>query len=177
MNNNTSDQSDTMNDDIISRPIYMSLMETLEGKPVGYPIWNTFDDQPNVRTLNNETLSSTFISLTKTLSNIESEIPSKGQVMQVNLNNTTYSIYSPSPEDDFQIAFVVVFEEKDSTLISKGLREKLARRLVKSLRNCKSLRIHLKNSSNRQIMPGSNVHAEMDELINKSLLKWSSSLD
>ena len=152
-------------------------METLEGKPIGYPIWNTFEDKPSERTLNNETLSSTFISLAKTLSNIETDIPDNGQIMQVNLNNTNYSIYSPNPVDDFQIAFVVVFEEKDSALVSRKLREKLAKKLVKSLRNSKSLRNHLNNSSERQIMPGSSLHAEMNDLIDKSLLKWSSSLD
>ena len=48
--NLTNDSHNGSNDDIISRPIYMSIMETLEGKPIGYPIWNTFEDKPSERT-------------------------------------------------------------------------------------------------------------------------------
>ena len=165
------------NDEIITRPIYMSIIETLEGKPIGYPIWNTFDDQPSERTLNNETLSSTFISLVKTLSKITEDISKDGQIMQVSLQNTTYNIFLPHPEDDFKIAFVVVFEEKESSLISPALRKKLARKMVKTLRNCKPLRSHLEDSSERQIPSGSSLHEELDKLVSKSLLKWSSSID
>lgn len=168
---------DTNDNEIITRPIYMSIMETLEGKPVGYPIWNTFDDQPSQRTLNNETLSSTFISLVKTLSKITEDVPPDGHIMQVSLQNTTYNIFLPNPTDDFQIAFVVVFEEKESSLISPNLRKKLAKKMVKTLRNHKPLRTHLQDSSDRQIVSGSSLHTELDKLVEKSLLKWSSSLD
>ncbi len=178
MDQNSANNSNNTNDDeIITRPIYMSIMETLEGKPVGYPIWNTFEDKPSERTLNNETLSSTFISLVKTLSKITEDNSKDGQIMQVSLQNITYNIYLPHSLDDFQIAFVVVFEEKESSLISTNLRKKLARKMVKTLRNCNSLRVHLNKSSERQIMPGSSLHAEMNKLIDKSLLKWSSSID
>ena len=175
--NSVNHSNNTDDEEIITRPIYMSIMETLEGKPVGYPMWNTFDDTPSERTMNNETLSSTFISLVKTLSNISEDIPNDGQIMQVSLQNTTYNIYLPHPEDEFQIAFVVVFEEKESSLISTSLRKKLAKKMVKTLRKCKPLRTHLKDSSDRQIIPGSPLHAELDQIIDKSLLKWSSSID
>jgi hypothetical protein len=166
-----------IDEDIITRPIYMSLMETLEGKPQGYPIWNTFQDQPSRRSMNNETLSSTFISLSNILSNISEDVSKDGQIMQVSLKNITYNIYLPHPEDDFQIAFVVVFEEKESHLISTELRKKLARKLVKTLRSCKPLRTHLNESSNKPIPSGGALHEEMNRMIDKSLLKWSSSLD
>lgn len=174
---NIANKNSENTDEIITRPIYMSIIETLDGKPVGYPIWNTFDDQPNERSLNNETLSSTFISLVKTLSKISEDMSKDGQIMQVSLQNTTYNIFLPHPEDDFKIAFVVVFEEKETSLISPNLRKKLARKMVKTLRNCKNLTLHLKESSDRQIHDGSPLNEELDKIVAKSLLKWSSSID
>ena len=63
------------------KPVYMSMIRTFEGKPIGYPIWNSFVNRIGERSLNNETLSSTFMSLDKTLSDISTDMDKNGKII------------------------------------------------------------------------------------------------
>ena len=50
--------------------VYMSIMRTLSGKPEGNPIWSSFDNKSKEKSLENESISSTFLSLANNVSEL-----------------------------------------------------------------------------------------------------------
>lgn len=162
--------------EIISRlpscPIYMSIMETIDGKPKGMSVWNSFENIEAKRIMNNESMASTFLSLAKNLSDMAEDVDKDGKIMRVSLNKKTYNIYSPHPNDDFQISFVVVFEDKDSILIDGKAKEDLVRRIVEVLRNNKNLRNHLDSVSEKRISKDTPLYLEVSKGVSEAIVKW-----
>ena len=155
-----------------SRPIYMSIIRTIEGKPIGYPIWNNFMNNPNERRMENEVMASTLLSLAKTLSKITSDENAKGKYMKVNFEGRSYNIYSPHRDDDFQISFVAIFEARDDVLIRDEYKEELTRTLVEQLQTLPKLNEYLNLGIEEPIEIFSPLHQEIEKLIEETIEKW-----
>lgn len=148
------------------------MIVTDAGKPRGFPIWNSFENVASKRIMNNETMASTFMSLAKNLSEIGTDKDKNGKVMRVSLENKTYNVFSPYLSDDFQISFVVVFEDKDTILIQGKHKEELVRKIVEKLRENQDLRSHLLSEGDKTIKKDSELYKEVSLVVSQVIVKW-----
>jgi len=154
-----------------SSPSYMSILPTLNGKPSGIPLWSTFINKEE-RSFENEGVSSTFISLAKTISQIATDDEKDGKIVRISLDNRTFNIYTPHPDDDFQIAFIVVFEDQDKILIEDKYKEELVQSIVKVLRDHDEFRKFLGTSIENQIDRSNPLYKDILSQLSKTLIKW-----
>jgi hypothetical protein len=154
-----------------SAPVYMSIIRTLEGKPVGIPIWNSFIHQED-RTMTNEAMSSTFLQLAKNIADLAADTEQQGKVVRVTLEERSYNIFSPHKSSPFQISFVVVFEAQDTVLIKAKHKEELVRLVIQSLQSSKQLKKFLASELKSQIQPGSSLYTRIEQTIAKVVKKW-----
>lgn len=123
-----------------SAPAFMCIMRTILGKPVGMPLWKTFENEPDKLSLTNESLSSTFLNLSKNLLSIVPDRKSdKDSVLRISFGGKSWNIYIPPNSTDYQFSFVVAFEDVDAVEIDDKAREQLTRAIVKRLQKIADL--------------------------------------
>jgi len=156
-----------------SAPVFMCIMKTLEGKPIGMPIWKTFENRPDERTLENETVSSTLLNLSHILSMLtKGNRPDTEGVMRISYANRTWSIYLPSPTQEFQITFIVAFEETDQVLITTKDREVLTKELVQAIQTIKEFNERIKNEEEWIIDIQDPLYKEILHKISDTIFQW-----
>ncbi|MHA2250339.1 MAG: hypothetical protein ACXAD7_08250 [Candidatus Kariarchaeaceae archaeon] len=163
----------TGNDHILrlpSAPVYMSIIRTLESKPVGIPIWSSFEHKEE-RSMSNEAIAGTLLSLTKNIADLVDDSPD-GKVVRVSLDNKSYNIYTPSKTARFQISFVVVFEDVDTILVKAKFKEELVKLMVEALRKSENFINYLETGVEVQIQATDDLHQEIQTRIAKVIKKW-----
>ncbi len=154
-----------------SAPVYMSIIKTLNGKPVGIPIWNSFQSI-EARSMTNEAMSSTFLQLAKNISDLADTKSKDGKVIRVTLDTRSYNIFNPSPDAKLQISFVVVFEQTDKVNLKQKHREELTRLIVQSLKKNKKFRKYLDSEVSDQITKDHPLNDSIENDIAKVIIKW-----
>jgi len=156
-----------------SAPVFMCIMKTLEGKPIGMPVWKTFENRPDERTLENETVSSTLLNLSHILSMLTKGNRSDSEgVMKISYANRTWSIYLPSPTQEFQITFIVAFEETDQVLITTKDREVLTKELVQAMQTVEKFSEQIKNEEEWIIDVQDPLYIEILHKISNTIFQW-----
>lgn len=157
-----------------SAPAFMCIMRTIEGQPVGFPVWKTFENRPNELSLSNETLSSTFLSLSKNLKTLNPNYSDeKETIMRISFNQRSWSIFVPGSESEFQISFFVAFEEKDSVDISDEDRVNLTNQIVEKLRKHPEIQAISSGEVVREtINPNDELYREILEIVSKTIQTW-----
>lgn len=149
----------------------MSIMRTKEGKPVGIPIWSSFDSRNNARSMENESMSSTFLSLSKSVSDMAEDREKDGKIVTISMGKRTFNIFLPHPQDDFQVSFVIVFEESDAILVKDKHKMELVHLVAYALRELNSFRDFLKGTK-EQIPKDSSLYAQILDHIAEKIKKW-----
>ncbi|RMG35091.1 MAG: hypothetical protein D6732_09670 [Methanobacteriota archaeon] len=155
-----------------SAPEFMCIMKCKNGKPVGLPIWKTFQHQEGL-TIANETISATFLSLSQRLSMFNPN-PNDSTIIKLTIGETTYSVYLPSPDDTHQFAFVVAFEKKERVKIADEDRHLLVRKIVDRLKQIDGFASWGDNDTDQrnEITIDHPLYKEILEAVSKELLEW-----
>ncbi len=155
-----------------SAPEFMCLMRCIDGKPVGYPIWKTFEHTETLN-LKNETVSATLLSLSQKLKFLNPD-PMKSTIIKLKSNNSTFNIYLPGKQDEWQYSFVVNFEKKDKVPISDEDRRDLILKIVKRLKKLDGFEEFMAKNVNEkeEITPSNKFYSEILEAISDELIKW-----
>ncbi len=150
-----------------SAPVYMTIMRTIDGKPFGEPIWNSFVHKGGL-SLENENISSTLISLSKNIANLSSD--KKGKVVRLTLEEKSYNIYLPGDEK-LQISFVIVFESSDTVLIDNKHKEELVMLVVDKLKKLPEFISYL-SGNEVQIRLEDPLYRKIQDLIGNVITEW-----
>lgn len=121
-----------------SAPEFMCIMKCKNGKPVGLPIWKTFQHEDGL-TIANETVSATFLSLSQRLTMFNPD-PKESTIIKITFGETTYSVFLPGKDDPDQFAFVVAFEKTERVKIADEDRVLLVKKIVERLTKFGELR-------------------------------------
>ncbi len=167
-----SDKINKTNDAIMqlpSAPLFMQIMKTIEGRPTGMPIWNSFVHK-NEKSLLNENMGATFLSLSKNFVNLSTQ-ENDGSIFSVSANKKTYNFYLASALSDFQIAFVVVFEDKETILVKKQHRDELIKNIVSKLKSMDEFVTYIRDHD-QQIEYNSPLYNKIRDLISDTIKTW-----
>jgi hypothetical protein len=171
----------TMRDDVSenwlklpSAPVFMCIMKTEDGKPVGFPLWKSFDNKADELNLNNETLSSTFLSLSKNLRTLNPDYTDETDtVLRITYNQRSWSVYIPAKNAEFQISFFVAFEETDQVKITDEDRSKLTKTIVENLKKIPELGKISKNELLIEtIEKNTKLYSNILEVVSKAIQIW-----
>jgi len=172
----SSDEVSLPNEDEIrylpdSPVVYLSIMRTVEGVPRGTPIWSSFENR-EARTMENEAMASTFLSLSKSISEMTTDEEADGKIIRLNVNRKTYNIYIPHHEDEMQVCFVVVFEETENVLVKDEYKTELVKVITNTLRSIGTFRDFLNDAVNIRLDKGDELYDLIYEKIIQSIKKW-----
>lgn len=151
--------------------VYFSLMRTGEGKPVGMPIWSSFDNRANERSMENETFSSTFLSLAKNVADMSEDLEGDGKNIRISINQKSYNIFLPHPNAPFQLCFVIVFEEQDYILVEDRYKTELVQIVRQRLEELEELHAFLLGTD-EQIDYGAPLGGQILNEVTKVIQKW-----
>ncbi len=156
-----------------SAPHFMCILQTKKGKPIGYPIWKTFEHKEGVLSLENETISSTLLSLAKNLKALNAD-PNTSTVIRITSGNQHYNFYLPSWDDHAQFCFVVAFEKNPKVNLSDEDREDLVLSIVKRLKQNEELMEIVSSPSQiqKEIKIGTPLYQRILQSISETIVKW-----
>ncbi len=156
-----------------SAPVFMCVMRTIDGRPVGMPVWKSFENRPDERSMENETVSSTLLNLTHILSLLTKTKKEDGEsVMKISYADRTWSIYMPASNQPFQVTFIVAFEETDKVQITSKDREVLTKEIVNALAGIDEFKKRLKNEEEWIVETHEPLYKTIMDTISETIYQW-----